>query len=267
MDSQTTRRMISQESFLEPAEFISARTDTKIKLGYLFIQNPNKLEMFGLRQVSSRLPKFKQGKPLIELPQNENQKSLVHQSQSIECRKHNKSLSKLILNKSSQEQLILSNPTFVPEERREQMKSPKRILQSHHSRQRKELPPILANANLSPPPFDTNQMKKERKQRISGKIYLGRLTKFDSKQRESDLQKKFVDQLSFESPNAKLLMRHQNAKRAKQISLSQAVKVLKRNQQQEKRTRLEYLFKSKEKELISLIQGNDEQYQSIDELL
>ncbi|CAD8099592.1 unnamed protein product [Paramecium primaurelia] len=267
MESQTTRRMISQESILEPAEFISARTDTKIKLGYLFIQNPNKLEMFGLRQVSSRLPKFKKDKPLIELPQSETSKSLVHKSQSIECKKYNKTLSKLVLNKSYQEQLVLQNPTYVPEDKKEQIKSPQKILQSHHSRQRKELPPILANLNLSPPPFDTIQMKKEKKYKIQGKIYLGRLSKMYCKQRESDNQKQLFDQLSLESPNAKMLMRNQNLKRSKQISLSQAIKVLKKNQQQENRSRLDYLFKSKERELMYLIQGNDDGCQTIDDLI
>ncbi|CAD8118369.1 unnamed protein product [Paramecium sonneborni] len=259
MESQTTRRMIQQVSILEPTEYISARTDTKIKLGYLFIQNPKKLEMFGLRQVSSRLLKFTQEKPLCELPSNKISKSLLHKSESIESQQQKKNLSKLILNKSCQEQLVLSNPTLVLEEKKEQITQHSKILQSHHCRQRQELPPILANSNLSPPPFDTNQVKKERKQKILGKIYLGRQTKFYKKQTEQNNQKNFIEQLSFECPNVKMLLKNQNLKRSKQISLSQAVKEFKKNQELENKGNKINLFKSHEKELISLILGNDQE--------
>ncbi|CAD8204520.1 unnamed protein product [Paramecium pentaurelia] len=273
MEQKSSKRMVSLDSNFEHAEFISARTDTKQRLGELFIQHPTKLEMFGLRQVSSKIPKFKHPKPLFELPMSDTQRSLTHQTTSIiDCSKCNQSLSKMINNKSHHEKLILSQPTLVAEERKEiQVQPPKRLV-SHHGRQKNELPPILAHPHISPPPFFQQSPKTQRKQKTMGKLSFGRISKnFDHELMQviqSELQKQFNNNLQKEQPTIKMLQKHQNLKRSKLISLSQAIKEFKKSIQTEDKSNTFELFKLKEKELNQLISGhNYEIYQTIDDII
>ncbi|CAD8119935.1 unnamed protein product [Paramecium sonneborni] len=273
MEQKSSKRIFSLDSNFEHAEFISARTDTKQRLGELFIQHPTKLEMFGLRQVSSKIPKFKHAKPLFELPLNDTQRSLTHQTTSIiDCSKCNQSLSKMINNKSNHEKLILSQPTLVAEEKKEiQMQPPKRLV-SHHGRQRNELPPILAHPHISAPPFFQQSPKTQRKQKTMGKLSFGRISKnFDHELMhviQSELQRQFNNDLQKDYPINKMLQKHQNLKRCKQVSLSQAIKDFKKSIQSEDKSNTFELFKLKEKELNQLISGhNYEIYQTIDDII
>ncbi|CAD8125146.1 unnamed protein product [Paramecium sonneborni] len=262
MEQKSSKRMICLDQNFEHAEFISARTDTKQRLGELFIQHPTKLEMFGLRQVSSKIPKFKHSKPLFELPMSDTQRSLTNQTTSIiDCSKCNQSLSKMINNKSNYEQLILSQPTLVAEEKKEIQVQPPKRLASHHGRQRNELPPILAHPQIQPPPFIQSSSKTQRKQKTFGKLSFGRISKnFDHELFnviQSELQRQFNSGLHKEYPINKMLQKHQNLKRCKLISLSQAVKDFKKSIQIEDKSNTFELFKSKEKELNQLISSHN----------
>ncbi|CAK67054.1 unnamed protein product (macronuclear) [Paramecium tetraurelia] len=213
MEQKSSKRMCSMDSNFEHAEFISARTDTKQRLGELFIQHPTKLEMFGLRQVSSRIPKFKHKKPLFELPMSDTQRSLTHQTTSIiDCSKCSQSLSKMINNKTHHEQLVLSQPTLVAEERKELQLQPPKRLASHHGRLRNELPPILAHPNISPPPSFQQSLKTQTKQKTLGKLSFGRISKnldHDLMQViQSELQKQFNNNLQKDYPIAKMLQKY-----------------------------------------------------------
>ncbi|CAD8112446.1 unnamed protein product [Paramecium primaurelia] len=273
MEQKSSKRIVSLDSNFEHAEFISARTDTKQRLGELFIQHPTKLEMFGLRQVSSKIPKFKHQKPLFELPMSDTQRSITNQTTSIiDCSKCNQSLSKMINNKYHHEQLILSQPTLVAEEKKElQVQPPKRLV-SHHGRQKNDLPPILAHPNISPPPYFPQSPKIQRKQKTLGKLSFGRISKkldHDLIQGiQQELQKQLNNTLQKDYPITKILQKHQNLKRSKLITLSQAIKDFKKSVSTEDKSNTFELFKLKEKELNQLISGhNYEIYQTIDDII
>ncbi|CAD8079402.1 unnamed protein product [Paramecium sonneborni] len=262
--SSGTKRLISVGSLsnFERAEFISSKTDTKQRLGELFIYEPTKLEMFGLRQqiVSTRIPKFDHPKPMFELDYQP-QKTLTHVASQTECQKCNQSLSRIIQPKQNMESLHLSAPSLQPYEKQEPKVIVPKQLQSHVARQKKkDLPPILQYSFISPPPDFTQSAKAVREQKSLGKLSQGRISKkFDNelvKVIQSELSKqlhKIEDEI--QDKGYSVPIKYQNLKRTKQMTLSKKIKLEKQSQiLNEKKTESQfYLQKEKEKEIRQII--------------
>ncbi|CAD8154641.1 unnamed protein product [Paramecium octaurelia] len=262
--STGTKRLISVGSLsnFERAEFISSKTDTKQRLGELFIYEPTKLEMFGLRQqiVSTRIPKFDHPKPMFELDYQP-EKTLTHVASQTECQKCNHSLSRMVQPKLNMEQLHLSAPSLQPYEKQEPKVIVPKQLQSHIVRQKKkDLPPILQYSFVQSPPIFTQSAKAVREQKSFGKLSQGRISKkFDSelvKVIQQELSKqlhKMEDEISEKGYSVPL--KYQNLKRTKQMTLSKKIKQEKQSQiLNEKKTESQFFMqKEKEKEIRSII--------------
>ncbi|CAD8175204.1 unnamed protein product [Paramecium octaurelia] len=262
--STGTKRLISVGSLsnYERAEFISSKTDTKQRLGELFIYEPTKLEMFGLRQqiVSTRIPRFEHPKPMFELD-SQPDKTLTHVASQTECQKCNHSMGKIVQPKLNMESLHLSAPSLQPYEKQEPKVIVPKQLQSHVVRQKKkDLPPMLQYSFIQPPPVFTQSAKAVREQKSFGKLSQGRISKKYDNEMVKVIQQELSQQLhkiedEISDKGYSVPIKYSNLKRTKQMTLSKKIKQEKQSQiLNEKKTESQFFMqKEKEKEIRTIV--------------